>query len=1268
MDHTHIIRANDLERYADTIASEALIPELIYLLVKQSVSNLSLCRIPYGEAVNQPGWDGLVEAGDSFLEFVPEGASYWEIGTGAKPQDKATSDFKKRTDALSEINRAKASFVFVTPRSTIWNVEKQLQWRESRKDSGWKQIRIIDGVKLADWLREFPNLGRWMAKNVGITTNLGGISTPREHWDLVIGQDNTDDPPLPASLFTSARTNACDALEAVFNGESQKLFLLAESEIDVDDFVAAYLASLDNERGKVYSNGCLFINDEDAWRSVVEVLQRHVLVASPRLGLDSEHMDLQTVAINKGHAVIIPLCGALSGDNPHIIKLQSPSRQQIESILVEAGYPNVRARELAGIGGEHISALRRYLLGLQSLPPYATWDNARLIAQAGLVGKWDGTNEADREAIGDILGKDYGEWIETLRTDVLRSDSPLMQRDEKWRFVARGEAWNALGSRITDVDLTRFKDIAVKVLSERDPQFDLPKEERYAANFLGKQLKYSNRFREGIAETLALLGSKSRALSSCSQGKAEATAILAVRQILHDAGWERWASLNPQLPLLAEAAPDEFLDAVESVLVNLDQTPFHEIFSQEGSGGFGGWNYMSGLLWALETLAWSPDHLSRVAVILSEISSIDPGGNWANRPANSLADIFLPWHVQTTATFEKRMVAINTVLSEQPDVGWKLLLSLLPHNYATTNGCRQPTWRDYIPKDWKDSVSGTGYWEQVAIYTELLIELAKKNADKLSELIKWLPDLPTPARESVLGHLMSKGIVHLPEIARLHIWENLDGLVRRHRKFTDAKWSLPEEELLKIEEVAKALAPIAPELKYQRLFSNRDFELDQERGNYDEQRKRLDDDRQIAIQEILSKGGLQAAQAFAQTVASPDQVGRVLGIIASDELEQVILTTLLDTTEEVNKWVVAGFIQARNWKLKWTWVDSVLEREWTTAQKANFLALLPFEEEVWRRVESQLGEQYEGLYWRNIMVNPFGMNCDPTEAIKMLLKYQRASAAVSCVYGTTLGSDSKFDVNLATRAMLALLELPSDIKHLEQEQIIEVINKLQESSTADQDALFRIEWNFLPWLGQFSSASPITLENRLASDPAFFAEVVSLVFRSKFDKRDAPEPDEQRRNLASNAYKLLSEWRRCPGIIHNESFNINAFNEWLSEARRITEKTGHGIIGQIYIGKVLTHAPADQNGLWIHEAVAEALNGKDTKEMRSGFTTEISNQRGVHGFTAGKEERELAQQNRDKAEALEAKGFSRFATAMRELANQYERDADLQANRDIFDD
>ncbi|MXX05383.1 MAG: hypothetical protein F4Z71_01315 [Gammaproteobacteria bacterium] len=1271
MDHTHIVQAGALDRYAPTRDSQAIIPELVHHLVTQSCRDLTICRIPYGDSVNQSGWDGIVESSGGFREFVPKGKSLWEIGTSANPQKKATEDFRKRTDETDSETRAESSFVFVTPRSSAaggWTEPKQAKWLDQRKNEGWKTIRVIDGVKLADWLREFPALGRWMAEKAGISSSLGGILTPLEHWELILAGGHKGDPPIPPQLFTTSRTEACDSLDAVFAGDSRSLVLFSESEHDVDDFVAAHLFSLEQAKSQEYANRCLFIKDEDAWRTFSELHQPHILVAGSRLGLESERQDLQTVATRNGHGVIIPLCGTWSSDSPEIVKLRSPSKSQIESVLKKANFSDVRARELGGIGGGKVSALRRYFLGLGSLAPYATWDTARQLAQAGLAGQWDANNPADIRAMEKLLGKEYGEWIEVLRTDALRSDSPLIQTDEKWRFIARAEAWSALGNRITDQDLECLQATAILVLGEKDPKFDLPKEEHFTASFSGKRLEHSQHIRNGLAETLALVGSRPKALTSCSLEKAETTAILVVRNLLHKASWERWASLESHLPLLAEAAPNEFLNAVESVLVDLSDTPFHEIFSQEGGGALGGWNYLSGLLWALEGLAWHPDYLSRISLILADIASIDPGGNWSNRPANSLTDIFLPWHVQTTAPFEKREAVIKTVIQEHPNVGWSLLLSLLPHGHGSTSGCHRPVWRDFIPQDWKERVTQREYWEQITQLSELSVEFAKGDIEKLGKLIDRFSDLPSIAYESTLEHISSEAITGLPESERLLIWEKLNELVRHHRKFSDADWAFAEEVVMKIEKAANLVSPSLPELKYKYLFGGRDFDLYDEKGNYEEQRIRLEKKRQAVISEILGNGGLDAVFSFAKNVAAPIEVGHALGVIATDEHENAMLPSSLDSEDETTKRVVSGFVWARFRYLETDWIDAVLERDWTFRSMGKFLTLLPFTEEIWDRVSSYLGKNHEALYWGNTRVNPYDPIRDMTVAIEKLLEHGRAGAAVTCAARTT-GEKFCFDESLATRALIAVIDNDSGIHEMDPDATIRLITRLQESETIDQDALFRVEWNFLPWLDRFSTGSPVTLEKRLASDPAFFAEAVSLVFRSNNSNVEKEEePDEQKRQLARNAYRLLTEWTRCPGIQDDGTLNVEAFNEWVNEARQITEETGHAEVAQTQIGHVLTFAPADPNGLWIHEAVAAKLNLRSTGEMRSGFTSGLFNQRGVHGFTQGQEERELASENREKADALDSKGFSRFATAMREFAEQYDRQAEHEERRDPFGD
>ncbi len=79
-----------------------------------------------------------------------------------------------------------------------------------------------------------------------------------------------------------------------------------------------------------------------------------------------------------------------------------------------------------------------------------------------------------------------------------------------------------------------------------------------------------------------------------------------------------------------------------------------------------------------------------------------------------------------------------------------------------------------------------------------------------------------------------------------------------------------------------------------------------------------------------------------------------------------------------------------------------------------------------------------------------------------------------------------------------------------------------------------------------------------------------------------------------------------------------------------TKESGHFQVAMNQLGQVLAHAPPDPKGLWVHSAVADALNEKDAGDMRSGFTMKLFNLRGVHGFSAGKEELAIADGYRQK--------------------------------------
>jgi len=886
------------------------------------------------------------------------------------------------------------------------------------------------------------------------------------------------------------------------------------------------------------------------------------------------------------------------------------------------------------------------------------------LAIAMLAGSWNEALDGDKKVIEKLSASGYVDWIIKIREIFFQNEGILTHKNDKWVIPERREIWSALGQRLFDDHLENFKNIVVNVLKERDPKFELPPEERFAANIHGKVLSRSPNLRRGLAESLALMGSHPDALTSCSIGKAEDTAALAVREILADADWVLWASLNDLLPLPAEAAPGEFLNAIEKALSS-DPCPFDTLFAQEGSG-VTGTTYMSGILWALETLAWDPAYLIRVVSLLGELSARDPGGSWVNRPANSLTAILLPWLPQTCAPVEKRRLAVEALVDEQPDVAWNLLVSLLPQSHQFSSGSRKPEWRDVISDDGSKSVTRQEYWEQVTTYAEIAVSMAMRETRKLANLIEHFDHLPSPMQEQVLEHLRSAEIVTLPEPERLPLWTAVVNLVMRHRQFADADWAMEPELVDKIDNAAKKIAPDSPMLRHRRLFSEQAWELFEDEGSFEEQNKKLDEIRQQAAGEIFRSGGVPAVLEFAKNVESPWYVGNGLGAIAEGQTDREVLPDLLGAEAKHLLQFADGFVRGRFRTQGWQWVDQIELTNWTPSQIGQFLAYLPFASETWKLVSALLGED-ESPYWSRANATSYDEDIELDYGLNRLVEYNRPLVAIRCIFGM---KHQKKSVNpeLTIRALIAVVNSKENAGSWDIHVFIELIKALQENADTNLDDVRNVEWAYLPLFEHRQDFSPRLLERRLADEPGFFCEVIRLIYRSKKEKSPEKVPTEQDKTIATNAYRLLSNWKTPPGCQSDGSLDNNALAAWLEAVKAKCRETGHFEVAMSMVGQALIHAPPDPDGLWIHHSVAEALNGKDAQNMRNGFRTALYNSRGAHFSSAGKAEKALAEKYRTKAEEVEAHGYYRLADSLRGLVDSYERDAEWEAKGGFFGD
>lgn len=261
-----------------------------------------------------------------------------------------------------------------------------------------------------------------------------------------------------------------------------------------------------------------------------------------------------------------------------------------------------------------------------------------------------------------------------------------------------------MGSRlllIAPTDLTRFHDVAPRVLDEPDPALDVPLERRFMAAVVGKPRTWSPRLRQGIADTAAFLGgyATDQVLRDRLTGKLHARRVVAAvtDNANADATGRAWQSLTDVLPLLAEASPDTFLHAVDTDL-RRDEPLLRSLFLDSQLATFGTSSLHFSLMWALETLAWCRDHMSAAAHALARLAEIDPEPDARThpRPTGSLADLFGLSSPQTSLPLDRRLVVLDSLRRRHPSAAWSVMRAILPiHLGGFGSPSHHPRWRSW---------------------------------------------------------------------------------------------------------------------------------------------------------------------------------------------------------------------------------------------------------------------------------------------------------------------------------------------------------------------------------------------------------------------------------------------------------------------------------------------------------------------------------------------------------------------------------------------
>lgn len=314
--------------------------------------------------------------------------------------------------------------------------------------------------------------------------------------------------------------------------------------------------------------------------------------------------------------------------------------------------------------------------------------------------------------------------------------------------------------------------------------------------------------------------------------------------------------------------------------------------------------------------------------------------------------------------------------------------------------------------------------------------------------------------------------------------------------------------------------------------------------------------------------------------------------------------------------------------------------------QARLLQVVADLPEAWAKAK-ELGTEIDQAYWNEFSIYGRGSFTLVNESSRALLDHGRHVAALELMLIYMEGGQQRPNPQLVLEGLKAI---GSDDVGLMRSYEIETLIQYLRQSNIEEDEITMLEWRFLPALG--FEPKGLFLERKLAHDPAFFVEVLSLCFRAKNAEKTATVPQ----HVAANAYRLLKSWEIIPGAAdRGMASNLDALKTWYTTAEPLLIEADRLDIGQRVIGQVLAHAPADEDGLWPCEIVRLFIEEIASEHMESGFQTACFNKRGIVSRfldEGGKKEYELADKYAGWAERI-ATSAPRTAAALRTVADDY---------------
>ncbi len=653
---------------------------------------------------------------------------------------------------------------------------------------------------LETWLDSRPAAAAWHARNTLNVQPADGVRSTDEFWKDYAGQFG---PSITEDVLVCERDAAKQNLINSLIGPRCALSFVADSPDEVIAFAIAAIRTAKPEVRLFLEARTLVIDSVAAGR---QLLGNNDLILLLRD--DAAKSPEQFAVVG---STLVPLGRQQRGGAAQA--LARPSGYAMGIAMKSMGLSENESLTLARGCGRSLTALARLKPGGSLVLPAWLSQGTELLP-AILAGAWDASNELDRAVVEQIANQTPYRQLESRMRPFLRdADPPFDLEGMVWKVRAPMDAFMRVGHLIGTDEAALLRAAMLEVFGQLEPETnpdDIVQFTRATAS------GHSEWLREGLATTLLLLSCWSEPAEvnlGAESGQAFAAKLVSS---LPGLGTDHrlLTSLRAELPLLAEAAPGPLLSALERMLEGSGEL-IRPVFDEQ-KGFLVPTAKHTGLLWALETLAWDPEFFRRSVLVLARLAQIDPGGRIINRPFNSLSEIFVLWNPNTNASVPQRLAALDEIVDVTPDIGWRLILTLLPSVHGTSTPTAKPRLREAGASE-RAPVTYRELWEVQAAVVQRAISLAAQDPGRWAEVIRSWSNFPRPEREASVAAL-EVTFDKLSEGDRKGLWLEVRDEVARHERFRTASWAMPEDELASLRKLLDKFSPRDPITRVLWLF------------------------------------------------------------------------------------------------------------------------------------------------------------------------------------------------------------------------------------------------------------------------------------------------------------------------------------------------------------------------------------------------------------------------------------------------------------------